>query len=188
MLLKLWSIICFQLNHFLHECSIFVVFIGCIRPPCNRSVAVFSYVDPHNFPWFQEGHIPLVFHLKYFLFFFVNIARSCVSRVILSTVCRSNFLQVIFLQVIRVLFTAFGACLLSSSGFPVVSIFLAFEASQRCWDVLLDSLKTIAYLHLLGSIGLIKCQDSFFAFSNGDSSYICNFLFFQGWCYLLFCS
>ena len=41
----------------------------------------------------------------------------------------------------------------------MVSIFLAFEAPQEHWDVLLNSLKTIADLHLLGSMGLIKCQD-----------------------------
>ena len=43
--------------------------------------------------------------------------------------------------------------------------------------------KQLADLHLLGSMMLIKCQDisvdldSFFAFSNGDSSNICNSLF-----------
>ena len=62
------------------------------------------------------------------------------------------------------------------------------------WDILLNSLKTIADLHLLGSMRLIKCQDvsvgldSFFAFSDGDSFYVCNSRFSQGWCYLLFCS
>ena len=75
-------------------------------------------------------------------------------------------------------------CLSSSTGFPVVSIFLAFEGPHWNWDVLLNSLKTTADLHLLGSTGLIKCQDvgldSFFAFSDGDSSYICNSLFSQG--------
>ena len=104
---------------------------------------------------------------------------------ILSAVCTLNLLQAIFLQVVRVLFTAFGTCLSSFTGFPVVSIILAFEASQGCWDVLLNSLKTMANLQLLGSMGLIKCQDvsfgldSFLAFSYEDS-YICNSLFFQG--------
>ena len=66
-----------------------------------------------------------------------------------------------------------------------MSIFLAFEASLGSWDVLLNSFKTIVDLHLIGSTGLIKCQDvsvgldSFFAFSNGDS-YIWNSLFSQG--------
>ena len=59
----------------------------------------------------------------------------------------------------------------------MVSIFLAFEAPQGSWGVLLNSLKIIADLHLLGNTGLIKCQDvsvgldSFFAFSDGDSSH-----------------
>ena len=192
-LLKLWLIICFQLDQFLHECSVFFVLIGCIHPLCNRSVAVFSHVAPYHFLWFQEGHIPLVFHLSYFLFFFVNIARSCISWMILLAVCTSNFLQAIFLHMVWVLFTAFGTCLSPSTSFPVMFIFLAFEASQGCWDILLNSLKTIADLHFLGSIGRIKYQDVsvgldlFFAFSNGRS-YVCNSLFSQGWCYLLFCS
>ena len=68
----------------------------------------------------------------------------------------------------------------------MVSIFLAFEAPQWSWDVLLNSLKTIANLHFVGSTGLIKCKDvsvglnSLFAFPGGDSSYICNSLFSQG--------
>ena len=77
-----------------------------------------------------------------------------------------------------VLFTAFGTGVSSSTSFPVVYIFLAFEAPQECMDVLLNSLKAIADLHFCGSMGLIKCQDvsvsldSFSAFSNGDSSYV----------------
>ena len=65
----------------------------------------------------------------------------------------------------------------------MVFIFLAFEAPQGIWDVLLNSLKTIANLHLLESMWLIKFQDvsagldSYFAFSDGDSSYIFNSLF-----------
>ena len=69
-LLKHWPIIGFQLDQFVHECSIFVVFIGSIRPSCNRSVAGFSHVAPYNFTCFLEGHIPLVFQLSYLLFFF----------------------------------------------------------------------------------------------------------------------
>ena len=74
-------------------------------------------------------------------------------------------------------------CMSSSTGFRVVSIFWAFEAPQESWDVLLDSLKTIADIHLFGCTELIKYQDvsvyvySFFAFSDGHSSYICNSVF-----------
>ena len=96
----------------------------------NRGVAVFSHVALHNFPCFQEGHIPLVFHLNYFLFFFVSIARSCVSRMLLSAVCTCNFFQAIFLHMVQVLFTT---CLSSSKSFSMVSIFLAFEAPQGSW-------------------------------------------------------
>ena len=187
MLLKLWPIIRLQLDQFLQECSIFVVLIGCIRSSCNRGAAVFSYVAHCNFPCFQEGHIPLVFHLKYFLF--VNIIRSYISWMILSVVCTFNLLQAIFLRVLQVLFTTFGTCLSSSSLWCPC---LAFEGTRVHWGILLDSLKTIVDLHLLGSMGLIKFQDVsgslglYFAFSNGDS-YIYNSLFSQGWCYLLFC-
>ena len=64
----------------------------------------------------------------------------------------------------------------------MVSIFLAFEAPQECWDIHLNPLKTIVNLHLLGSMELIKYQDVadgldlFFAFSNGDSSDVCHLL------------
>ena len=128
----------------------------------------------------------LVFYLKYFLFLFVNITRSYINWMILSAVCTSNLLQEIFLQVVQILFPTFGTCLSSSTAFPVVFIFLAFEAPQGYWDVMLDPLKTIADFHLLGSTRLIKCQDvsvgmdSFFAFSNGDTFYIYNSLFSQG--------
>ena len=38
-----------------------------------------------------------------FPFLFVNNARSCVSRMILSAVCTSSFFQAIFLRVVRIL-------------------------------------------------------------------------------------
>ena len=142
-----------------------MVFIGCIRPPCNRSVAVFFHVGPYSFPWFQEEHISLVFHLKYFLFFFVNIAHLIFFKQSSSKWSGSFSLP-------------FGTCLSLCIGFPLVSLFLAFEAIQERWDLLLYSLKTIADLHLFGSMGLIKFKDvsvgldSLFAFSKGDSSYI----------------
>ena len=141
-------------------------------------VCFFTYLV--RYPFFWEKYIPLVFYLKYFLFFYENISRPCVSRMTLSVVWTSNFHQAIFL---RVLFSAFGTCLSSSTGFPVVSIFSAFEAPQGRWDVLFNSLETIADLHLLGNMGLIKCHnargdlDSFLAFSNEIPSYVCNSLF-----------
>ena len=49
----------------------FICFLDwCIHLPCNRDVVVFSHVGPNNFPSFSEGHIPLVFHLKFFRVFF----------------------------------------------------------------------------------------------------------------------
>ena len=115
-----------------------------------------------------------MFQLNNFFFFLVNNASSCVSRMILSAVCTSNFFQAIFLNVVRLLFIAFDTCLSFSIGLPVVFIFLAFETPQGSWDELLNSL----------SVEL----DSLFAFSYGDSSYVCNSLFSLGSCYLLFCS
>ena len=49
-------------------------------------------------------------------------------------------------------------------------------------------------LPLLGILGLIKCQDLgiglelFFAFSNGDLSHVCHYLFSQRCCHLVCCS
>ena len=157
MVLKLWLIIGFQLDQFLHKCSIFGVIIGSIHPPCNGGVAAFSRIAPYNSPSFQKGKIPLVFYLNYFFFFLVNSTSSCVSRMILLAVCTCNFFQAIFLCMVRVLFTAFGTCLSSSTSFPVVPKFLTFEAPQGSWDVLFNSLKKIADLHLFWSLGLIKC-------------------------------
>ena len=96
---------------------------------------------------------------QYFLFFFVNIGRPCVSRMILSTVSTCNFFQAIFLHVVWVLFTAFHTCLSSSTGFPVVSIFLTFKALQGREDILLNSLYTIANFLLLGIMGLVESQN-----------------------------
>ena len=95
---------------------------------------------------------------------------------------------------VQVPFTAVGTCQSPSVSFPVVSIFLAFEAPMDCWNILFNPLKTIADLQLLGSMGQVKCQDVgvgldlFFAFSNGDSSDVCHSLFSQCSCHLIFCS
>ena len=122
--------------------------------------------------------------------FFANIARSWVCWMIVSAFCTSNFFHAIFLYVVQVFFTAFGTCVSPSIGFSVVSTFFVFEALLGSWDVLLDSQDNSRF----SPTGLVKCQDvsdgldSFLAFSDGDSSYICSFLFSQGWCYHLFCS
>ena len=130
-------------------------YICCIHPPCNRGIAIFSHDGSYNFSCFQEGCIPLALHLNYFFFFLVTITRSYISLMILLAVCTCNFFQAVLLHVVRVLFIESGSCLSSSTGFPEESVFLAFEAPLRCWDVLLDSLK-IANLHLLGSTGLVQ--------------------------------
>ena len=98
---------------------------------------------------------------------------------ILSAVCTSNLVQAIFLQVVRVLFTALDMCHpLQASLWCPYFWHLKSLRGTRTYSL---TLKTIANFHFLGSMGLVKCQDvsvgldSFFAFSNGDSSYICNF-------------
>ena len=81
-----------------------------------------------------------------------------------------------------VLFTELGTCLLSSASFQAVSSFLAFEALQGCWHILLNSLEILAVFHFLRSMRMIKCQDVgvgldlFFTFFNGDffSSDVCH--------------
>ena len=40
-----------------------------------------------------------------------------------------------------------------------MSIFLAFEAPQGCWDIFFNPLEAVADLHFFGNIGLIICQD-----------------------------
>ena len=157
MLLKLCPIIGFQLEQFLHKCSIFAVVIGSIRLPCHRCVAAFSHIAPYNSPSFQEGNIPLVFDLNNFFFFLVNSTCSCLKEIRCVNCQLDHPAYAIFLCMDRVLFTAFGTYLSPSTGFPVVSKFLTFEAPQGSWDVLLNSLKTIADLHLFWSLGLIKC-------------------------------
>ena len=71
-------------------------------------------------------------------------------------------------------------------SFPVMSIFVAFEALHGFWDILFNPLETIGDFHFLGSKGLVKCQDVgvgldlFYPFSNGDSSDALHSLFSQG--------
>ena len=176
--LEFRPIIWFKPDQFLHESSISVILIDCIHPPYNRGVTVFAHVGTYYLPSFQKRHILLVFHFKYLFFFFVGIARSCISRVILSAIHTFRFHQAIFLHMVRVLFTAFGTCVSSSIGFSVVSILLAFEAPQWSWDVLFNLFYTIAYLHLLENVG-VEYYFSF-SFSNEDSFYVYEPLFSQG--------
>ena len=74
----------------------------------------------------------------------------------------------------------------SSVGFRVVSRFLAFEAPPGCWKIRFNPLKTIADLHLFGSMKLIKYQDGgvgldlFLVFSNEDFSDVCHSIWFYG--------
>ena len=95
---------------------------------------------------------------------------------------------------VRIFFTTLGTCLSSSISFRVVSMFLEWETPQGWWDILFNPLKTIAKFHFFGSMGLIKSLavgvglGLFFAFSNGDSSNVCQFLFFQGCCHLICCN
>ena len=59
-LLKLGSIIWFQLDQFLYQSSILLVLIDWIHLLCNRRTGVFSHVGPYYFSCFQESYIPLM--------------------------------------------------------------------------------------------------------------------------------
>ena len=180
--LEFQPIIWFQLNQFLHKSSIFVILIDCICSLCYRSVGIFAYVSTYNFPCFQEN-------------------SSCASPQV-SLFCR--FHRILFKlgdfvdsshilfpssNMVWVLFIAFGTCVLSSTGFPMVSTFLAFEAPHGSWNILFDSLYTLDYLPLLGNVGLVECQDvgvGFYFFLLSYSFYLCDPLVSQGCWHLLF--
>ena len=44
--------------------------------PCNRSLAAFSHVVPYNSRCIQEGQIPLVIQLNYFLLLFLQTTQD----------------------------------------------------------------------------------------------------------------
>ena len=155
---EIWPITRFQLDQFLYQSSIFVALIDWIHPPCNRGVCVFSHIWHYNFPCLQEGDIPLVLHF-YFFFFFIDIARSWISRIVLSAVWTFLFVWALFLRMVWVLFAAFYTCQSSSAILPVMFILLTFEASQWYWNILFNSLVALADVHYLGNMGQIKCHD-----------------------------
>ena len=91
---------------------------------------------------------------------------------------------------IRLLFVALCTCLSSSASFPVVAIFLTFEAPQRCRNILFNHLEAKPDFHFLGNMESIKSQDicisqSFlFTFSDSNSFDVLDTLFSQGCCYV----
>ena len=140
----------------------------------------------------KKDTLLLCFTSSIFFFLFCSFAMSCISRVILLAVCTSSFHQVFFLHGFLVFPPAFGTCVLSSTSFPVMSIFLTFEGPQASRDVLFDPLNTIADFFFLGNVGLVEFLDvgvgfDIFSFSNRNSSYVCDPLFSQGCRHLLFC-
>ena len=38
-------------------------------------------------------------------------------------------------------------------------IFLTFEASQRCWDILFNALKAVVDFHFFWNMELIRCKN-----------------------------
>ena len=181
MVFKLWPIICFQLDSFHHECSIFVVFIGCscFLPCSSLQFSLFpvrpysSCVSPQVFPFLFCKHRKILHKLDDLV---VNFHLEFPSSN-LPPSGPGPFHSIWYMFVVLY-------------GLPFgVHIFGFWSTS--------GALGCTAWLsqdnHLLGIMGPVKCQDvsvsldSFFAFSNGDSSYICYCLFSQGWCYLLCC-
>ena len=60
-------------------------------PSVQRTRSCFLPCSSYYFPCFQEGHIPLVFHFKYFFFGRVNITRSGISRMTLLADCLMSY-------------------------------------------------------------------------------------------------
>ena len=84
--LKLWPIIWFQLDPFLHKSSVFIFLVDWIHSPCNRSL--FSLIkNPSVFLAFWKDTLVLGFTSSIsFFFFFINITRSCISWMALLAV------------------------------------------------------------------------------------------------------
>ena len=140
----------FQFDQFLHRCSIFDVVIGCIRSPYNGGVAAFSHIAPNNSHSFQEGNIPLVFNLNYFFFFLSKQHKFLRKLDDLVGSLHIEFLSCNLLLHGRGSFSPHLArvCRLLHASLWC-PIFLTFEAPQRSRNVQLNSLKTIADLHLV---------------------------------------
>ena len=161
-----------------------------VSAPCVTEALL---VSPHNFHCFQEGLISLIYHLYYFFFFSIDIARSCVCRMVLFAIWTSNWFWAFLFFVIWFFFPSLFTCLFSFVSVPVVSKFLTFEAPQGSWDVLFQPLQTIAYFYHFKNLGLIQSQDVRICFDffsplfNAYSSYVCYSSFSHGSCHLLFC-
>ena len=154
--LNLWPIIQFQLDQFLNENLIFILLSDCIFPLCNRGV--FSPMSDPTILLASWRDTFLVFYYKYFLFFFYR-CHKILSKLD-GLVCNlDTWFLLSKLPLSGPSFTTLGTCQLSSASFSEVSIFFIFEVPQSCWDIIFNPLKTIADLHLLGNMRLIKCQD-----------------------------
>ena len=154
--LKFWSIIRFQLDQVLHQGSIPSVLVALSDWIClsyDRGESTLSHVGSRYFPSFCKASVFLVFHPKYFFLHFINVPRLWVSRIILTAVCVFYFIRALFVCMVRILFTALGTCRSSSANFPVVSLFLTFEAPHEGWDILFDPLEAIADFHFLRNMG-----------------------------------
>ena len=155
-LLKLWLIVRFRLDQFLNQSSIFVVLIDWIHSLSNKSVRVFSHAELYYFHCFQEAYVLLVLYCNISFPFFIDVTWPWISR--WSCQQFGHFFS--FEHTFSMWSGSFSCtCQSSCEIFPMMSIFLAFEASQECWDIFSTPLGTAADIHSFRNIGLIKCQD-----------------------------
>ena len=119
--------------------------------PCNRSIRVFSHVT------LLFSLLPGSLHSLCALFvIFAFLFHKCQM---VSLAVWTLSLSTLPLYSLGPFHTARCPCQSSPASLPVISIFLTFEASQRCWDILFNPLKTVANLHFFENMGLIKYQD-----------------------------
>ena len=71
--------------------------------------------------------------LLFSFLFFIDVARSWVNRMVLSAIWTSNFLQAIFLHMVRVLFISLGTYLSSSYSESYSDKFLFFYSKNNKW-------------------------------------------------------
>ena len=185
-ILKLWPIIWFQLDLFLHKSSVFIYLVDWIHSPCNRSM--FSPIkDPIVFLAFWKDTFILRFTSS-IPFSFLSISQDFALA---GWPCWQLEHLISFKQFSAMWSRSLSLHLCPLQAFMWCPYFWHLKHPQDCWDIHLNPLKTIVDLHLFGGMELIKCQDVavgldlFFAFSNGDSSDVCHSLFSQHYCYLL---
>ena len=143
-----------QLNQFFY--NPLVVILGFIALDVLRVGCGFrSY---YHFPHFVVWDVIPVFNSQYFLFQFPTLTRSCIDKMIASTICTPIQIVTIVNVVVRILLSTFATYLSTSTIILVMSAFLTIVAMQWIGYELLNSLPCVAYFYLLWYFGLVKCH------------------------------